>query len=125
MIFHIVHTAEQKCEVNMSDLIEREAVLDALCSTCGDGGKNCPLRPYCEVAGVIEEVPSTEPEQKVGHWVYKDGARGFGIGAWCCSECGEENESLPFHKCKDPYAYVASRYCACCGAKMEAGHETD
>lgn len=42
----------------MSDLIERQAVLDALCSTCGDGGKNCPLRPYCEAIDLINEVPS-------------------------------------------------------------------
>lgn len=46
----------------MSDLIERQAVLDALCSTCGDGRKDCPLRPYCSDIELINEVPSAEPE---------------------------------------------------------------
>ncbi|MBR2759657.1 MAG: hypothetical protein IKD66_00665 [Solobacterium sp.] len=73
----------------------------------------------------LKDMPSAEPERKHGHWVYKDGEMGFGIGAWCCSECGETNESLPFHKCKDPYEYAASKYCACCGARMEENHETD
>ena len=71
---------------------------------------------YSELHDMAEDLP--EPV-KHGHWVYKDGEMGFGIGAWCCSECGETNESLPFHKCKDPYAYAASKYCACCGARMD------
>ena len=71
---------------------------------------------YSELHDMVEDLH--EPA-KHGHWVYEDGKMGFGIGAWCCSECGEENESLPFHKCRNPYEYTASKYCACCGAKME------
>ena len=113
----------------MSDLIRREDAIDALLEK-GQSSRRYKIGEiwelnFDEIREALATVPSAEPEQKVGHWVYKDGVRGFGIGAWCCSECGEENESLPFHKCRNPYEYGASRYCACCGAMMEGNHETD
>lgn len=107
----------------MGDLISRKAAIDymnGLPKWKSLQGYECiDLEDVMSVLEDTEKIPSAEPERNVGHWIYKDGVRGFGIGAWCCSECGEENESLPFHKCKDPYAYVASKYCACCGARME------
>lgn len=106
----------------MSDLISRHAVMNRIENEYREWGDEYDVP---QILGDIEDFPSAEPERKRGQWIYKDGVRGFGLGAWCCSECGEENESLPFHKCKDPYEYAASKYCACCGAKMEAEHETD
>ena len=53
----------------------------------------------------IEELPSAEPEHKVGHWVYRT-VRGEKVPY--CSECEEGTGTF--------YKYD---YCPHCGSKME------
>lgn len=98
----------------MSDLISRQAAIDAL------KDEVILIDGYCSVDNrVIDEsdaieainsIPSARPNQKVGKWIYKSC-----IGweeTWICSECGEETTSTCMRKPR-------YKWCPMCGAKME------
>lgn len=60
---------------------------------------------------IVEQLPSVQPERRVGHWIQtqeKDDAEPCIL--WECSECHKEFRSV-VHK--------VSNYCPNCGVKME------
>ena len=68
--------------------------------------------------------------EKTGHWVWNPDGNDWGIGAWCCSECGCKNDNLgtrndtenEFLK-RTPYMYAGSKYCPHCGVRMVKPNE--
>ena len=89
-----------------SDLINRQDAIDALIGLdISDGvGISCIASgvQYSAIRA-IEDLPSAEPEQKTGEWIY------LGDGykcPWSCSNCSS---------CSDE----RTDYCPMCGAKME------
>lgn len=81
----------------MSDLIERQAAIDAL--DCINGAEE-----------VLRSLPPAQPEQKVGEWVQVPRFEG---DTQPYLEC-------PFCKNKVGWWDLA-RYCNGCGAKLEGG----
>ena len=94
----------------MSDLISRQAAIDAIRGEIEING-------YSHVVDVLEQLPSAQPERKTGKWIRHDEIKNV-YGGICieCSECGEK--------------YVVQhildeKYCRNCGAKMEVGENAD
>lgn len=104
----------------MSDLISRQAALDAL----GEAPEVWTDSPE-EFAAVsqwemdvvaIKAVPSAQPERKRGKWIRHDEVRNVYGGTYVeCSECGE----------KYVVQYIEDeKYCRNCGADMR-GEQND
>ena len=60
----------------MSDLIRREDVNDLIkqiCDVCGEGekynGVMCRCCRFDDFIGVVDNIPSAEPEPKKGEWI--------------------------------------------------------
>ena len=90
----------------MSDLISRQAVLDAFWKL------NVELSPTAiwTIQNMVKDVPSVTPQQRTGRWIQKEeegDAEPFII--WECSEC----------HCVDEDGKPSYKYCPQCGAKME------
>ena len=87
----------------MSDLIERENVLDAICDNCKletnfDRYKACG---NCKDVKMIMDIPSAE---RKGEWIQNNLDGTFKI--WDCSECGIHMETK-------------WNFCPNCGARMK------
>ena len=100
----------------MSDLIEREAAIDALVNK-GQASTRYKLSESWElnsqeIREALNAVPPAQPEQKTGYFIgtefdgYADGSPVY--YEWECSECGCVFED-------DEPTY---NYCPYCGAKM-------
>ena len=95
----------------MDDLISRQAAIDAL-----DGLPNCP-NGYSDtydkacIIGVLEELPSAQPERKTGKWgeAHRRGVLTYADIYAECSACHSE----------PVFNGWEMRYCPNCGAKME------
>lgn len=93
---------------DFSDLISRQAVIDAVCRFgCGNERNGKLMITMAEakqsIVDLLEDLPSVQPEQKMGHWI------DTGSGQEC-SLCREIQ-----------YGYDNfRRFCASCGAKMES-----
>lgn len=100
----------------MSDLISRRKAIKAIedMQDCYNGFSDT-YDKAC-IIGVLEELPSAEPEQKTGKWIFKNDLKQF-----FCSECG-----FPSLTYDDIYIYGMDlpNYCEDCGVKME-GEEDD
>lgn len=84
----------------MSDLIDRQAAIDAINSYFGF---NIEEEYGSAVQEVINGLPSAQPERKKGKWEYKmvnEGVIGFR-----CSACGDE-------------VLLPTPFCRNCGADM-------
>ena len=88
----------------MSDLISRQAVIDAL-----ELGLENDYVDATEFLTFIKQLPSAEPEQKKGEWVY-DGIRGR-FPACKCSICGHYENA-------DWALLQGANFCSNCGAEM-------
>ena len=92
----------------MSDLIDRQAAIDAaltfIVEYCGAAFDEDMQKMLCERLG---ELPSAEPEQKKGKWIPDKS----GIVYWNCSECGFASEAFG--------ADILYHFCPNCGARME------
>ena len=109
----------------MSDLISRQAAIDALkklyyaAEKWGKESSDDMIKARAEscMAGLIEmklrieKMPSAQPEQKTGRWIKKTDENCW----WYeCSECGD-------YPMKNAYGHEElSAYCPHCGAKMES-----
>ena len=83
----------------MSDLISRQAAIDALETTSFDD-----YGDYMRARELIEGLPSAEPEQKRGKWTHEDcHAMTY---KYCCSNCNAHHRAM-------------YNYCPSCGARME------
>lgn len=113
----------------MSDLIDREEVLDRyekICVLCGNKKKHnaimCKACYLDDAISIVEDLPSAEPERKTGKWFENYVYDYHGIRIWdCrCSLCG--------HAIAIPYEYynedkyspdLRYEYCPHCGAEMK------
>ena len=87
------------------DCISRQAAIDAVVSAMIDGA-DAEL-----VEGVMELLPSAQPERKKGKWI-EHNPHNWGLGIiYECSECGYEMD------CEEP------NYCPSCGADMRGESE--
>ena len=104
----------------MSELIDRQAAIDAIvqCTNCGDENT---LREYVlkhsldngwtggilEALDAVKDLPPAQPERKEGHWIegkiYRD------VIECNCSECGQLMTTA---------ASVRMNFCPNCGADM-------
>lgn len=87
----------------MSDLIERQAAIDALDKRFD----SIPMEQTTEILQLrkdLRELPSAQPERKKGKWILKPNI----YGVVYCSECDYELHTNN------------TNYCPDCGAKMEA-----
>ncbi len=95
----------------MSDLISRQAAIDALTHKW-DG-------MVTSVFDVLKELPSAEPERKTGQWIIDD------EGMLHCSECTK----IPTNRIRDCFKVLYDihplkmNYCPTCGAEMRGGED--
>lgn len=114
----------------MSDLISRQAAIDALNGLCDRECEYSKEQRYvmcgaCHLGSafdVIEQLPSAEP--KHGKWIrnntyHGDDTSGYVDPDWTCSECGKNAIVNPW------MMYDLTNFCPNCGAKMEADHDSD
>ena len=97
----------------MNDLISRqdaiEAVYEALRTPLPCYGNNLLQDSMTLAKAIVNNIPSTEPEQKIGKWIEWQASNGIDCGIEC-SECGYKPDAYPGY---------GSAYCPTCGAKME------
>ena len=74
---------------------------------------------------VIETVSECEePERKMGKWIWNENGMDWGLGAWCCSECGSKPETWwESDKRNNPLRCAGGRFCGNCGADMRGEQE--
>ena len=83
----------------MSDLISRQAAIDAMFA-------NMPGLMFNDVLRILRTLPSAQPERKTGRWLpHKTKS---GKDWWKCSECGAVTENAS-----------TAHYCYNCGARMQ------
>lgn len=97
----------------MSDLIDRQAAIDAI--TAIDDGFNCDIYTN-EVREILRELPSV-PERKKGRWVDC-----VGSDHWRCSKCGDR-APMYWDANRQEYDEWFSPYCPNCGCAMTEGAE--
>ena len=61
----------------------------------------------------------TYEQRLIGHWEWDENGLDWGLGAYRCSECRQNNLNLPTEQGVDPYMFASSHFCSCCGAQME------
>lgn len=88
----------------MSDLISRQAAIDAIKKDVM-GGLNYER--------IIKELPSIQPKQKTGRWIY--GQDELFVS---CSECGMETTRNEIRGIA-LFGKDEPKFCPNCGAKME------
>lgn len=113
----------------MNDMIYRQEAIDAIeniewyhLNTKGEmesGANSAEHQAWYkadDIYKVLEELPSAQPEQKVGKWIIATGMMPPEFhGHHCCSECGNfANMEPPFGNQED-----LSKFCPNCGVKME------
>ena len=81
----------------MSDLISRQAAIDAIYH-------HLPDKTMAEITQMLHEVPSAAPERKKGEWLLFDGYR--------CSRCNYKLQTTGI-----------PMYCPNCGAEMRKERE--
>ena len=97
----------------MSDLIERQAAIDALMDDLSYyGARNEAPYGMSRAIGIIKKLPPAQPQRMRGEWI-EDGYNHYKA---VCSECGEPCATYIMGKPRD-------KFCKWCGADMrkEAG----
>jgi hypothetical protein len=100
-------------DTNVGDTISRQAAIDVLHGYF-DGMLETDTWSPCDVYGLIEILPSAEPERKKGKWID--------------AVIPNDNGGLPVQVCDQcntffPLAYTGGghRFCPNCGADMRGG----
>lgn len=58
-------------------------------------------------------------ERKKGKWFWDENGMDWGLGAWCCSECGSKPETWwESDERYNPLRCAGGRFCGNCGANM-------
>lgn len=90
-----------------NDLISRQQAIDAVDVKCLHRGI------VKGIQGIIEDLPSAQPQRKKGKWIYHSNWEADGECGYECSECGMGSD-------------VDYNYCMRCGARMvKEGEEHD
>lgn len=91
----------------MSDLIDRQAAIDALCSQLSDWNYDYNV-PVKDCIDLLKNLPSARPERKTGRWIPVANGRGG-------HECALCHEYAPSYQSgKENLTY----FCPNCGADM-------
>ena len=94
----------------MSDLISRQAAIDAICkSDCGSGFCGVP----CQDVNALEALPSEQPKRKRGKWIKVNGKTAIN-----CSACYHCSWSRSFEDTVKRF-----NFCPNCGADMRGEQE--
>lgn len=97
----------------MSDLISRQAAIDAVDHICPvDTDYDCTLLDRVDVRYVLSDLPSAQPERKNGEWIHKPDIY-LDEQTWECSECGE-----PWIFIEGTPSENNANFCPNCGADM-------
>lgn len=96
------------------DLISRQQAIDAVKEALNeyDGDYDCRSR-YGVIMDSVEnlkKLPSTQPERKTGHWIYRKELSKYN-DMWSCSECNEKTTDSIMGKPRH-------NFCPLCGADM-------
>jgi len=98
----------------MSDLIDRQSVFDAMAELQGRAETKAELKGISKAWKRITKLPSAEPERKKGKWIiYGDvdwRGRNTGKKKLVCDQCHEERIL--------EYGGKIPNFCAHCGADM-------
>ena len=86
----------------MSDLISRQAAVEALTKTSGIRG---------DTLKALYDLPSVNPRPKTGHWIFDDECKEHGH----CSRCGYGSVDLVDGE--------SHNFCRNCGARMVESQE--
>lgn len=108
----------------MDDLISRQDAIKAVEKESQIDG----AYGYMDTKSIVDllnDLPSAQPEQKVGKWIKMSDGDGI---YWACSECGEDIPRIShFHREFDLFPRLKSidktNYCPNCGAKMKGESE--
>lgn len=96
-------------EINMSDLIDRQAAIDALRKMQTYklfSGDDMLLIDQAGAQTELMLLPPAQPEPKRGRWIYKTDLVTAPTGYWECSEC------------KEGRLLYEENFCPHCGADM-------
>ena len=100
-------------------LIDADALMEKVCGNCQgyDCAPDATDTVYgCELAEIINQMPTIEPEVRHGRWIRNATSEGYH-----CSNCGHHADS-PIGEMIDPrdYECYLDKYCGGCGAQMYA-----
>lgn len=107
--------------------IDADALKKKVCGNCSlnDCVPDATDTVYgCDMMSMIDDMPTIEPEQKLGEWVETEpdeDDRKIGIDfSIKCSRCHDENSHLDFNENHEitGKTFWKSRFCPNCGAKM-------
>ena len=93
----------------MSDLIDRQAAIDAVCGECQGSCIPCDSYPCGEI-DAINDLSSAEPEERTAKVEHVD-MKNVNAHVYKCLECGQYFHLTSWHR------YV--KYCSNCGAKLD------
>ena len=97
----------------MSDLIERQAAIDALSHMCSEDENRITVS-RANVNSMLRSLPSTQPERKRGEWLDNETSYSDDIPQTCtCSVCGIRSRR------------PIGDFCKWCGADMRGTDETN
>lgn len=107
------------------ELIKKSDVLGIFEDVIYDMEDDCDTTVLQFAKKIIEDMPPVANVQNVKHgrWIYDQNGMDFNLGAWVCSECRQRNNNLSCDPRYRPSAFVGSKYCPNCGAKMGGGIE--
>lgn len=107
------------------DLISRKDAIRKCCGEkCGCEREDCGYTESCLEVSRLERLPSAPDSRQRGEWVWDEDAVDWGIGAWCCSECGSVPQTWwSVERNKNPLICAGSRFCGNCGADMRGEEE--
>ena len=93
----------------MSDLIDRQAAIDAMAELQGRASSKAELKGISKAWKMIKQLPPAQPERIKGRWISADAI--FGGVPFYCSECGENTRDTVMGKPR-------WKFCPNCGAEM-------
>ena len=74
---------------------------------------------------LLMTAPTIEARPK-GEWIWNENGMDWGLGCWCCSECGMRNPYIGSGDnalLSNPHNWAGSKYCPNCGADMRKESE--
>ncbi len=111
----------------MSDLIERQAAIDALGEepevwTGKDEYAQGLNNQWRYDVNALKDLPPAQPERKTGRWV----RTGVGYSLYKCTACNDLCTVAGWADCiPEERMYKVFKYCPNCGAKMEEVEEDE